>query len=153
MHKSLRLCMLGRRDTAVFAGLQKVCKEPASQLQSASLPLVGPVLSHNSASCGTFCILQDNKGEDTDGEAASQADSFVVADGYLSESERMDLEDIAAAVGGKQPFCDAISLHDQTHVLQSSESAQAAFRLLWSNAELQIGCFMCLSFLKDNKLT
>ena len=44
--------------------------------------------------------LQDNEREETDGED-SQADSFVVADGYLSESERMDLEDIAAAAGGE----------------------------------------------------
>ena len=51
--------------------------------------------------------FQDEGEADTDGEADSQADSFVVADGYLSESERMDLEDIAAAVGGKQHPPDA----------------------------------------------
>lgn len=58
--------------------------------------------------------LQDNEKEETDGED-SQADSFVVADGYLSESERMDLEDIAAAVGGK------ISLDSRDHIFSTGD--------------------------------
>lgn len=115
-----------------------VCRRPLQFQQvtkSTSKPglhqvsLLGPAPSQRHFLTSHPC-LQDNEGEDTDGEAASQADSFVVADGYLSESERMDLEDIVAAVGGKRPLCDATLPACITIKLQIGKPAQAASRLL-----------------------
>ncbi|KAK9827015.1 hypothetical protein WJX74_003610 [Apatococcus lobatus] len=71
-------------------------------------------------------VDMDNEGEaDTDGEADSQADSFVVADGYLSESERMDLDDIAAAVGDEA--CSDLS---QEADVAGEAAARQSFRML-----------------------